>query len=76
MADRFRIWLHKLLTSAAQAIEPRAAGVPDWDPTIQLSSGRKFNFEHPTPLTLDEIASALSKICRFTGQCEPFYSVA
>lgn len=76
MADRLRLWLHELLLSAARTIEPRAANVPEWEPTIKLSSGRKFNFLHPTALTLDEIASALSKICRFTGQCEPFYSVA
>jgi hypothetical protein len=44
-------------------------------PTIQLSSGRLFCFEEPTALTIDEIAHALSHICRFTGNCRTFYSV-
>lgn len=45
--------------------------------TIILSSGRYFDFERPDVLTLtvDEIAHALSNICRFGGH-SPFYSVA
>jgi uncharacterized protein len=73
----FRSWLHDILQSAARAVAPQAPQHgPKWLPTIQLSSGRTFNFESPSALTIEEIASALSKICRFTGQCEPFYSVA
>lgn len=45
-------------------------------PTIKLSSGRYFSFENPEPLTIKEIAHALSNICRFTGHCREFYSVA
>lgn len=45
-------------------------------PTILLSSGRYFDFRDPTPLTINEVAHALSKLCRFTGQCDRFYSVA
>jgi uncharacterized protein len=45
-------------------------------PTILLSTGRYFSFVDPSPLTIEEVASALSKICRFTGHCRQFYSVA
>lgn len=45
-------------------------------PTILLSTGRYFDFRDPTPLTIGEVAHALSKLCRFTGQCKAFYSVA
>lgn len=47
-------------------------------PTILLVSGAYFSFEHPerTPVPIEDIAHALSNICRFTGQCRGFYSVA
>jgi hypothetical protein len=45
-------------------------------PTILLSSGRYFDFTKPTPLTIEEVAHALSNICRFTGHSNQFYSVA
>lgn len=46
--------------------------------TIRLRSGRYFDFLDPQPdqFTLDDIAGALSKICRFGAQCDYFYSVA
>lgn len=46
--------------------------------TIRLRSGGYFDFLDPQPeqFTLDDIAGALSKICRFGGQCPQFYSVA
>jgi 5'-deoxynucleotidase YfbR-like HD superfamily hydrolase len=46
--------------------------------TIRLRSGRYFDFIDPQPdqFTLGDIAGALSKICRFGGQVESFYSVA
>lgn len=46
--------------------------------TIRLRSGRYFDFIDPQPeqFTLDDIAGALSKICRFGGQSPKFYSVA
>lgn len=45
---------------------------------IRLRSGRYFDLAEPQPdqFTLKDIAGALSKICRFGGQCEKFYSVA
>lgn len=45
-------------------------------PTIQLSSGRYFDFTDPQPLTIEEVAHALANLCRFTGHPERFYSVA
>lgn len=45
-------------------------------PSILLSSGRMFDFNNPTPITVGEAAHSLSKLCRFTGHCSEFYSVA
>ncbi len=46
--------------------------------TIRLRSGRYLDLASPQPdqFTFADIAGALSKICRFGGQCEFFYSVA
>ncbi|EDW8118154.1 HD family hydrolase [Salmonella enterica subsp. enterica serovar Sundsvall] len=45
---------------------------------IQTLSGRKFNFINPTAADVDieDIANALSNICRFSGHLPEFYSVA
>ena len=47
-------------------------------PTIALRSGAYFDFEDPesSGFTIDDVAHGLSNICRFTGQCMRFYSVA
>lgn len=46
--------------------------------TIRLRSGLYFDLRDPQPdqFTLADIAGALSKICRFGGQIDQFYSVA
>lgn len=46
--------------------------------TIRVRSGRYFDLLDPQPdqFALADIAGALSKICRFGGQIERFYSVA
>ena len=46
--------------------------------TIRLRSGEYFDFANPDPKTIGilDIAGALSKACRFAGQCSQFYSVA
>ena len=59
-------------------------GAKHWDQSgrwIELHSGEAFCFQdHPTIwakyIELADIAHALSNICRFTGHCREFYSVA
>lgn len=48
------------------------------DNTIRLRSGLYLNLADPRQdqFTIDDIACALSKICRFGGHVESFYSVA
>ena len=48
------------------------------NPTIQLASGRYFNYENfgPGDINIWDIAHALSNLCRYTGHCQTFYSVA
>jgi 5'-deoxynucleotidase YfbR-like HD superfamily hydrolase len=48
------------------------------DQWISLLSGGKFNYNKPeeSDVTLDDIASALSNVCRFSGHLPRFYSVA
>lgn len=45
---------------------------------IWTYSGRKFFFENPRPedLVIEDIAHALSLLCRWTGHVQRFYSVA
>jgi len=47
-------------------------------PQIQTASGKYFDLltPHPSTVNVYDIAAALSKICRFTGHCNSFYSVA
>jgi hypothetical protein len=45
---------------------------------ISTASGKQFHFANPTADMIDirDIAHALGNLCRFTGQCRTFYSVA
>jgi len=47
-------------------------------PTIMLRSGAWFDFCAPadSEFTIDDIAHGLANICRYSGQCSRFYSVA
>ena len=48
------------------------------NPWIQTFSGKKFPLETPDIAQIDiqDIAHALSMLCRFNGHCTQFYSVA
>lgn len=48
------------------------------DHWISLLSGAQFNYNKPeeSGVTLDDLASALSNVCRFSGHLPCFYSVA
>lgn len=48
------------------------------EPYIETASGKMFPLLDPKPtdINIRDIATALSKICRFTGHTEKFYSVA
>ena len=45
---------------------------------IRLQSGRKFRYHKPRPqdICIEDVAHNLSHLCRFTGACSRFYSVA
>lgn len=48
------------------------------EPWIETRGGRSFWYDRENPENIDifDIASALSKVCRFSGHCRKFYSVA
>lgn len=48
------------------------------DHWISLLSGAKFNYNKPeeSDVTIEDLASALSNICRYSGHLPRFYSVA
>ena len=47
-------------------------------PEILTHSGERIDLLNPDPATIkiEDIAHGLSNVCRFGGQCDPFYSVA
>lgn len=49
--------------------------IPSW---IQTYTGKKYDVFNPDPkmICIEDIAHALSNLCRFNGHCEGFYSVA
>ena len=51
---------------------------PEPGPYLQTVSGRRFNPFDPDPeqIDIEDIANALSNLCRFGGHCRPFISIA
>src|ERR1700691_1787676 len=47
-------------------------------PYIETFTGKTFSFLAPQPedICIEDIAHATSMLCRFTGHCKYFYSVA
>lgn len=53
-------------------------GYDPQNPHIWTYTGRKFHFWNfgPEDIDIEDIAHALSNLCRYTGHCKRFYSVA
>jgi len=45
---------------------------------VETASGKRFSLSEPRPedVCIEDIAHGLALICRYTGQCDRFYSVA
>lgn len=66
------------MTDAGHTYSNRLAGETRNGNWMQTFSGRQFWPLDPRPeeIDLDDIATALSRACRYAGHCERFYSVA
>lgn len=65
----------------SDAPSPHEDGRDPWSKAvgnIETASGLRYDFEHPDPATilLEDIAHALSNVCRFAGHVRRFNSVA
>lgn len=51
---------------------------PPMKPYILTATGKQFWFDDPKPeqICIEDIAFALANICRYTGHCRYFYSIA
>lgn len=69
-----RMMIRGLMPSVIKTVVPHL----NRDACIRLINGKDFHFAEPEAceFTVVEIAAALSKLCRFTGHCHAFYSVA
>ena len=61
---------HNAIHVAATLARAKADVTLKMVPSIQLASGEYFDFLNPcdTPLTIEDIAAGLSRMCRFNGQ--------
>ncbi len=62
-------------TSNLVNLENFAVNRVKYGPFISTAKGRQFYWDDPE-FDIEEIAHALSLLCRFNGQCRHFYSVA
>lgn len=69
-----QLMIRHLMPSVIKTVAPQL----NREASIRLSNGKDFRFSEPDAceFTVVEIAAALSKLCRFTGHCRTFYSVA
>jgi hypothetical protein len=58
-----------------EVLSTNSDGATDW---IETHSAKYFQYlkRNPENIVIEDIAHALSQICRFSGQCKEFYSVA
>src|SRR5258705_3135298 len=65
----------KMKTNNASEVDTELTLDDHW---ISLLSGARFNYNKPeeSDVTIEDLASALSNICRFSGHLPRFYSVA
>lgn len=74
--------LMEIIESASQALceldKEEGVAVGNMRHSIRMRSGSYFNFLNPQPdqFKFADIAGSVSKICRFGGQINDFYSVA
>lgn len=69
------------LADAAERLDPHRDGRDAWSGAIgniETASGQRYDFRNPDPntVTLEDIAHALSNVCRFAGHVRRFTSVA
>lgn len=69
------------LAEAADRLDPHRDGRDAWSEAIgniETASGQRYDFRNPDPdtVTLEDIAHALSNVCRFAGHVRRFTSVA
>jgi hypothetical protein len=71
-----RVPVDKLAELATRECSPTVRKI--YGPTILLAGGTYLDLLRPEDcdFTIDDIAHGLSNVCRFAGQCDPFYSVA
>lgn len=65
-------------TAIADAIRFLTMRTTDIYPSIQMYSGRYFDFVNidDNDIEIEDVAHALANNCRFGGHCWPFYSIA
>ncbi|MEM4379972.1 MAG: hypothetical protein QXL01_04720, partial [Thermoplasmatales archaeon] len=57
-------------------MEKFSNGPNGMEPWIETYSGKKFDYLAQSELDIEDIAHALSNLCRFNGHTRVFYSVA